>query len=150
MLPFELAKDTPYLALSGELWSVSYEYFNRNWSCYKGFQLYHILFQWCWQKVCHGPSSQGCSTHARGECMYRICKYIQTSCLHGLYWNRSMLWFVVYCEFLKQLFITKAHFTSTFSVIIQILWKFCLRGWYCHKILHMPWHNSSQAMWETL
>ena len=39
-LPFELTKDTPYLALSGELWSVFYEYFNRNWSCYKGFLLY--------------------------------------------------------------------------------------------------------------
>ena len=38
-LPFELTKDTPYLALSGELWSVFYEYFNRNWSCYKGFLL---------------------------------------------------------------------------------------------------------------
>ena len=40
MLPFELTKDTPYLALSGELWSVFHEYFNRNWSCYKGFLLY--------------------------------------------------------------------------------------------------------------
>ena len=43
MLPFELTKDTPYLALSGELWSVFYEYFNRNWSCYKGFLLYVIF-----------------------------------------------------------------------------------------------------------
>ena len=42
MLPFELTKDTPYLALSGELWSVFYEYFNRNWSCYKGFPLYTV------------------------------------------------------------------------------------------------------------
>ena len=42
MLPFELTKDTPYLALSGELWSVFYEYFNRNWSCYKGFLLYDL------------------------------------------------------------------------------------------------------------
>ena len=40
MLPFELTKDTPYLALSGELWSVVCEYFNRNWPCYKGFLLY--------------------------------------------------------------------------------------------------------------
>ena len=40
MLPFELTKDTQYLALSGELWSVFYEYFSRNWSCYKGFLLY--------------------------------------------------------------------------------------------------------------
>ena len=40
MLPFELTKDTPYLTLSGELWSVFYEYFNRNWSRYKGFLLY--------------------------------------------------------------------------------------------------------------
>ena len=43
MLPFELIKDTPYLALSGELWSVFYEYFNRNWSCYRGFILYISL-----------------------------------------------------------------------------------------------------------
>ena len=42
MLPFELIKDTPYLALSGELWSVFYEYFNRNWSCYRGFLLYLV------------------------------------------------------------------------------------------------------------
>ena len=41
MLPFELTKDTPYLALSGELLSVFYEYFNRNWSCYKEFLLYN-------------------------------------------------------------------------------------------------------------
>ena len=40
MLPFELTKDTPNLALSGELWSVFYEYLNRNWLCYKGFLLY--------------------------------------------------------------------------------------------------------------
>ena len=33
-------KRHPYLALSGELWSVFYEYLNRNWSCYKGFLLY--------------------------------------------------------------------------------------------------------------
>ena len=46
MLPFELTKDTPYLALSGELWSVFYEYFNRNWSCYKGFLLYLELLSW--------------------------------------------------------------------------------------------------------
>ena len=44
MLPFELTKDTPYLALSGELWSVFYEYFNRNWSCYKGFLLYIYIY----------------------------------------------------------------------------------------------------------
>ena len=43
MLPFELTKDTPYLALSGELWSVFYEYFNRNWSCYKEFLLYMCI-----------------------------------------------------------------------------------------------------------
>ena len=43
MLPFELTKNTPYLALSGELWSVFYEYFNRNWSCYKGFLLYRAV-----------------------------------------------------------------------------------------------------------
>ena len=49
MLPFELTKDTPYLALSGELWGVFYEYFNRNWSCYKGFLLY--IYQ-AWTHIC--------------------------------------------------------------------------------------------------
>ena len=44
MLPFELTKDTPYLALSGELRSVFYEYFNRNWPCYKEFLLYYDTF----------------------------------------------------------------------------------------------------------
>ena len=55
MLPFELTKDTPYLALSGELWSVFYEYFNRNWSCYKGFLLYmeHVYT--------HGPGTRTAS-----------------------------------------------------------------------------------------
>ena len=47
MLPFELKKDTPYLALSGELWNVFYEYFNRNWPCYKGFLLMIFLFSKC-------------------------------------------------------------------------------------------------------
>ena len=45
MLPFKLIKDTPYLAPSGELWSVFYEYFNRNLSCYKGFLLYVLTVQ---------------------------------------------------------------------------------------------------------
>ena len=40
MLPSEHTKDTPYLALTGELWSVFYEYLNNNWPCYKGFLLY--------------------------------------------------------------------------------------------------------------
>ena len=43
MLPFELTKDTPYLALLGELWNVFYE-LNRNWSCYKGFLLYIYIY----------------------------------------------------------------------------------------------------------
>ena len=46
MLPFELTKDTPYLALSGELWSVFYEYFNKNWPCYKGFLLYYEVLSY--------------------------------------------------------------------------------------------------------
>ena len=29
-------KDTPYLALTGELWSVFYEYLWENWPCYNG------------------------------------------------------------------------------------------------------------------
>ena len=37
MLPFELTKDTPYLALSGELWSVFYEYFTEIDRVVKGF-----------------------------------------------------------------------------------------------------------------
>ena len=37
---FELTKDTPYLALTGELWDVFCEYFDEKRSCYKGVLLY--------------------------------------------------------------------------------------------------------------
>ena len=30
----ESTKDTPYLALTGELWGVLWEYFEKNWLCY--------------------------------------------------------------------------------------------------------------------
>ena len=56
MLPLELTKDTPYLALSGELWSVFYEYFNRNWSYYKGFLLY--IVGTLWNPGYHGTALQ--------------------------------------------------------------------------------------------
>ena len=36
---FVLTKDTPYLALTGELWSVSCEYFSKKQPCYEGFLL---------------------------------------------------------------------------------------------------------------
>ena len=58
MLPFELTKDTPYLALSGELWSVFYEYLNRNWSCYKGFLLY-VSTVAADPLTCHAMNSHG-------------------------------------------------------------------------------------------
>ena len=60
MLPFELTKDTPYLALSGELWSVFYEYFNRNWPCYKGFLLYCVPFVNVWNHSWWGMASHKC------------------------------------------------------------------------------------------
>ena len=48
-------KRHPIPRLSGELWSVFYEYFNRNWPCYKGFLLYYyyVMLQcgvgvWVW------------------------------------------------------------------------------------------------------
>ena len=62
MLPFELTKDTPYLALSGELWSVFYEYLNRNWSCYKGFLLY--IYTWV--------LSKGVMHDLKGQCFYAL------------------------------------------------------------------------------
>ena len=67
MLPFELTKDTPYLALSGELWSVFYEYFNRNWPCYKGFLLYILSVLQSRCRVCW------CSGDFRGQCISRHC-----------------------------------------------------------------------------
>ena len=37
---FVSAKDTPYLALTGELWGVFCEDFGENWPCYNGTALY--------------------------------------------------------------------------------------------------------------
>ena len=60
MLPFELIKDTPYLALSGELWSVFNEYLNRNWPCYKGFLLYAIFVDLrCLYELLHADGGYG-------------------------------------------------------------------------------------------
>ena len=39
---FELTKDTPYLALTVELWSVFCEYFGEKLPCYEGSLLYLI------------------------------------------------------------------------------------------------------------
>ena len=58
MLPFELTKDTPYLALSGELWSVFYEYFTEIDRVIKGFycianQYFARLYDYYWVHMCH-------------------------------------------------------------------------------------------------
>ena len=39
----ESTKDTPYLALTGELWDVFCEYFFLDWSRYNGTALYQVL-----------------------------------------------------------------------------------------------------------
>ena len=43
MLPFELTKDTPYLALSGELWSVFYEFSTEIDRVIKGFHCIDLV-----------------------------------------------------------------------------------------------------------
>ena len=40
---FESTKDTPYLALTGELWGVYCEEFEENWPCYNSAALYSTL-----------------------------------------------------------------------------------------------------------
>ena len=37
---FKLTKDTPYLALRGELWGVYCEELGENWLCFNGTALY--------------------------------------------------------------------------------------------------------------
>ena len=44
-----LTKDTPYLTLPGELWSVYWEDLGENWLCYDGATLYS-------QKILHSPN----------------------------------------------------------------------------------------------
>ena len=41
---FKLTNDTPYLALTGELWAVYCKDFGENWSRYKGTTLYLYFF----------------------------------------------------------------------------------------------------------
>ena len=76
MLPLELTKDTPYLALSGELWSAFYEYYNRNLSCYKGFLLYLIALP--------SLTPEGIVTTE----IYRVIKGFYCTWLHYLPWLR--------------------------------------------------------------
>ena len=77
MLPFELTKDTPYLALLGELWSVFYEYFNRNWPCYKGFLLYVVcpveIPQFCTKPLLHAFVTNICWWYMYWLWILRLC-----------------------------------------------------------------------------
>ena len=84
MLPFKLIKDTPYLALSGELWSVFYEYFNRNWSCYRGFLLYfetimiyhqYHFFYIKYKKILAFPTKSPLITYTSNTNIYDACLY---------------------------------------------------------------------------
>ena len=38
-----LTKDTPYLALKGELWDIFYENFGENLPCFNGTALYYVF-----------------------------------------------------------------------------------------------------------
>ena len=57
---FVLTKDTPYLALTGEIWSVFCEYFSKKQPCYEGFLLYllnvniyiYIYIDITWASLC--------------------------------------------------------------------------------------------------
>ena len=54
----ELTKETPYLALTGEIWGVYYDTFRENWPRYNGIVLYiyftgsSVLFL---QNLIHNP-----------------------------------------------------------------------------------------------
>ena len=50
---YELIKDTPYLALTGELWSVFCEYFLDKWPQHKDVRLYQVNWASKW-----GPYNQ--------------------------------------------------------------------------------------------
>ena len=41
---FKLTTDTPYLALTGDLWGVYYENFEENWPRYNGTALQFAMF----------------------------------------------------------------------------------------------------------
>ena len=120
MLPFELTKDTPYLALSGELWSVFYEYFNKNWPCYKGFLLYSLqIIRWyIWPQpgrnpalACFRPDSDTSSgdvdrgSHTLGLTLSKWTEYSS-----GV-WSVNIAWchLTVACHDPEMICWTKAH-----------------------------------------
>ena len=104
-LPFELTKDTPYLALSGELWSVYYEYFNRNWSCYKGFLLY--------------MSSRGYPLHRKRDFIWYLFFLFQ----HYTVWPLSILVTkFLPCFLWKKNARTKAKPNEYVSIVLDCKW----------------------------
>ena len=116
MLPFELTKDTPYLALLGELWSVFCEYFNRNWPCYKGFLLYY-LYGW-------GAyiESTNCSLFHRTICM-----------AGGPHWVHKLLFIPLY--YLYGWGSTLSPQTTLYSTVL-LLWLGGLH--WVHKLRFIP------------
>ena len=124
MLPFELTKDTPYLALSGELWSVFYEYFNRNWSCYKGFLLYIYIYIkiWSYVSLTHEPLG---NMVAFLRCV--IFQHILT----------IDIWSISYKNVLPSLMVIQHCFRSCLGVVMQqtITWADVDPNLYCHIAL---------------
>ena len=111
MLPFELTKDTPYLALSGELWSVFYEYFNRNWSCYKGFLLYH-------HKAAHEYTT---SRRQGGVAVYIRPKYILISNIAKSRLSRTLISVVKsFWNFAQRTAVTLPCAVKNFKTIWQL------------------------------
>ena len=55
---FKLTKDTPYLPVTGKLWSVYCDDFGEILRCYNGTALYQASIDWmlCYQKMCDDPS----------------------------------------------------------------------------------------------
>ena len=103
MLPFELTKDTPYLALSGELWSVFYEYFNRNWPCYKGFLLYLDIYE------NNTANSKFYMTERKYQVGYSLRRAWSCTIMHYLFTTRYLFWYDAEV-YLYRVYIL--HFTS--------------------------------------
>ena len=134
MLPFELTKDTPYLALSGELWSVFYEYFNRNWSCYKGFLLYQGTSKLGQYWSCSVTLSHRyvCKRATRFQ---RDCAiFIHTKCIFNSNFVKShlhiinCLFVISFCKFVQSTAVILPYSVQIFKMIAQLKWMFRTNG----------------------
>ena len=87
---FELTKDTLYLALMGELWSVCCEYFGENWPCFNSLGPSDTIWRQIWVNIGSGNGLLPDGTKPLPEPMLTDHQWSQLTFILGQFHKRCL------------------------------------------------------------